>query len=136
MTEGLQTLMGLLLLLGVTKSRNLSINEIWEKGGLGINFIQSGMSQKRFSFLLCALHFDNIMDRQQSSAVDNIVPVSYIFERLILNCQKNYKLGAMTTTDEQPVGFRRRCRFHMYMPKNQQSMGLKYMPLCMIYIFT
>jgi hypothetical protein len=47
--------MGLLLLLGMTKSRNLHVNEIWEKGGLGIDFIQSAMSQKRFSFLLHAL---------------------------------------------------------------------------------
>jgi hypothetical protein len=34
--EELQTLMGLLLLLGVTKSRNLNLSEIWEKDGLGI----------------------------------------------------------------------------------------------------
>jgi hypothetical protein len=47
-TEGLQILMGLLLLLGVTKLRNLSLSEIWEKGGLGIDFIQSVVSQKRF----------------------------------------------------------------------------------------
>jgi hypothetical protein len=75
MTEELQTLMGLLLLLGMTKSRNLSLNEIWEIGGFGIDFIQSAMSQKRFSFLLHALRSDNIMDRQKRSAVHNLAPV-------------------------------------------------------------
>jgi hypothetical protein len=67
--EELQTLMGLLLLLGVTKLRNLDFSEIWEKGGFGIDFIHSAMSQERFSFLLHVLGFDNIMDRQYRSAV-------------------------------------------------------------------
>jgi hypothetical protein len=47
--EELETLMGLLLLLGVTRWRNLSLNDIWMmKDGLGINFIQSAVSQERF----------------------------------------------------------------------------------------
>jgi hypothetical protein len=78
MREELQTLMGLLLLLDVTKSRNINLNEIWEKGGLSIDFIQSAMSQKRFSFLLLALHFDNIMDRKQKNVVDNLAPIREI----------------------------------------------------------
>jgi hypothetical protein len=55
--EELQTLIGLLLL-WVTKSKNISRNEIWEKAVLGVDFIQSGMSQERFLSLLCALRFD------------------------------------------------------------------------------
>jgi hypothetical protein len=61
--------------------------------------------------LLC---FDNIMGRQQKSAVDNLAPVQDMFDKFILNGQKNYSLGSMTTTDEQLVGFRGRCRFCMF----------------------
>jgi hypothetical protein len=80
----------------MTKSRNLCLNEIWEKG----DFIQSAMSRKTLSFLLHALRFDNITDRQHRSVDDNLAPVRDMFQRFILNCQKNYSLGSMTTTDE------------------------------------
>jgi hypothetical protein len=74
------------------------------------------------------------MDRQQRSAVDNLASFRYMFERFVLNCQKNYVSGGhITTTDEQPLGFRGRYRFCMYMPKKkQQIMDLKYMPLRML----
>jgi hypothetical protein len=50
MTDEVQTFTHLLLLLGTTKQRNLKLNEIWEKGGLDVDFIQSAASNKGFSF--------------------------------------------------------------------------------------
>jgi hypothetical protein len=55
------------------------------RGGLGMDFIQSAMFQKRFSFLLSGLRLDNIMDRRQGNVVDNLAPVKVMFERFILN---------------------------------------------------
>jgi hypothetical protein len=68
--------MGLLLL--TWPNQEICLNEIWEKVGLGIDFIQSAMSQKRFSFLLRSLHFDNIMDTQGRSVADNLGRLIYV----------------------------------------------------------
>jgi hypothetical protein len=78
---------------------------------LGIDFIQGGRVQEKVLFLLRNLRFDNIMDRQERSVVDNLVTDRGVFGRFVSNCQKNYSSGAMTTIDEQMVGFRATCRF-------------------------
>jgi molybdate-binding protein len=54
-----------------------------------------------------------------------------MFERVILNCQKNYSLEAMTTTDENWFASEEDTDSTCVCQEKQQSMGLKYIPLRM-----
>jgi hypothetical protein len=90
-TEELQTLMDFLLLLGNQIKKSQSQRNLGERWIL----FRVVCLKKGFHF------FDNIMDRQQRSAVDNLAPVQDVFDKFVLNCHKNYSLGSMITTDEQ-----------------------------------
>jgi len=58
MTE-IHALIGILLLLGATKSSKESTASIWAKDGTGKPICIAAMSQKRFLFLVYCLRFDD-----------------------------------------------------------------------------
>ena len=67
MTE-ICALIGILLLLGATKSSKESTASIWVKDGTGKPICIAAMSQKHFLFLVYCLHFDDSTTRAQAKS--------------------------------------------------------------------
>nr|CAH7763851.1 unnamed protein product [Callosobruchus chinensis] len=83
------------------------------------------MSMARFSFLLCALRFDDHTTRSTRVKNNPLAAFSDIFDIFFRNCKQAYSPGVNVTVDEMLVAFRGRCRFRMYMPNKPAKYGIK-----------
>lgn len=81
------------------------------------------MSKNRFETLLNCLRFDDASTRDERRSTDKAAPISQLFDKLIQNCKKVCSIGSYACIDEMLVGFRGRCSFKMYMPKNPINMA-------------
>lgn len=128
--EEMKAVLGLLVLAGVTKSRSLKLENLWDRTKLGIPVFNATMSITRFRFLLRCMRFDDINDRVERKELDNVAPIREIFEIFVANCQNNYSLGEYVTIDEQLLSFRGKCKFRMYIPNKPAKYGIKVFALC------
>ncbi|XP_035210463.1 uncharacterized protein LOC118184844 [Stegodyphus dumicola] len=87
-------------------------------------------SERRFSFLLDCLRFDEKDTREERKKTDKLAAIRQIWEILIENCKKYYKPSSYTTIDEQLIGFRGRCPFRMYIPSKPNKYGIKVIMIC------
>ena len=126
MTE-IRALIGILLLLGATKSSKESTASIWAKDGTGKPICTAAMSQKRFLFLVYCLRFDDSTTRAQRTADDKLAPIRNIrvYDKFVASCEANYTPGTGRTVDEFLHGFRGRCSFKQYIPNKPSKYGIK-----------
>lgn len=102
------------------------IERIFATDGTGRDIFRCVRSKNRFAFLLICLRFDNRDDRDMRKHHDLTVAISQVFNRFVANSQNVYE---NVSIDKMLVGFRRKCRFKMYMPSKPCKYGLKI--LCM-----
>ncbi|KAJ8964144.1 hypothetical protein NQ314_005096 [Rhamnusium bicolor] len=115
----------LLYLGGVLRSSHLRVSDLWETDGTGVEAFRLTMSLKRFKFLLRCLRFDDIRDRTEREALDNLAAVRKMFDEFVARCKINYVVGYTVTIDEMLEGFRGRCGFRQYIKSNPARYGLK-----------
>lgn len=126
-----KALIGLLYLAGCLKSNHLSVHDLWDRNGCGVERFWVTMSEQRFLFLLRHIRFDNTDTRQERRQYDKFTPVRSIFEIFTQNCGKSYTISEFATVDEMLLGFRGRCSFRQYMPQKPNKYGLKvYATVC------
>lgn len=87
----LLALFGLLFLIGVNKGNHTGTNELWTTDGTGIAMLRACMSNKRFSFLLRHLRFDD--EKANKKRIDKLSPIRFFLDSFITNCKSSYTLG-------------------------------------------
>lgn len=121
----IKALIGLLYLSGLLKSSKLSVDEIWDRKGTGVEMFWLTMSKLRFLFLLRHLRFDDRTTREERKKTDKLAPIREVFDIFVSSCRKHYSISQNATIDEMLLGFRGRCGFRQYIPSKPNKYGLK-----------
>ena len=120
----IQAFIGVLLLLGATKSSMEALSSIWEQDGTGKPLCISAMSQKRFTFISYCLRFDDKLSREERKKNDKLAPIREIL-MFVHACHSNYTPGFDCIVDESLLSFRGRCGFKQYIPNKASKYGIK-----------
>lgn len=121
----IRAFIGLLYMQAVFKSNHEDLRSLWATDGTGREIFRCTMSLSRFSFLLCALRFDDPTTRATRVKENPLAAFSNIFDTFFQNCKQAYSPGAYVTVDEMLVAFKGRCKFRMYMPNKPAKYGIK-----------
>jgi len=85
---------GMLYMCAVTKSNEVDTDDLWrDDGTTGLEFCRAVMSRYRFNFLVTALRFDYINDRQLRREIDRLAQIRYVFDTFVKNCKSNYSVS-------------------------------------------
>lgn len=125
----LRAYLGLLILAGVYRSNNESLEELWDDSE-GRPIFKATMQIRRFTRITESLRFDDKRTRPQRQARDKLSAIRDIFEKWVTQCKKCYNPGESVTVDEQMVPFRGRCPFRQYMKSKPDSYGIKIWVCC------
>ena len=120
---------GLLILAGVYRSKNESINEMWSLAD-GRAIFPATMSKNRFWSLLRFCRFDDAETREARSKDDKLAPIRELWSMLLVRLQECYSPDGSLTVDEQLVSTRNRFSFRQYMPSKPGKYGLKIFWCC------
>lgn len=130
--DELKALIGVLIQSGAKQDCHHTLEEMFSPQH-GAPLYRATMSEKRFSFLLRCLRFDDTSDvreREQRKASDKFTLFRNIFEKFVGNCKKHYIPGQRMTIDEQLLGFRGNCPFRVYIPSKPNKYGIKIIMAC------
>lgn len=125
----LRALIGLLYYSAFFKSNNEDLEALFSTDGTGRDIFRATLSLKRTLTLLACLRFDDKTNREVRQVNDRSAAISWLFNKLVFNSQKNYSIGEYACIDEMLVGFRGRCSFRMYMGSKPEKYGIKIMIL-------
>lgn len=125
--------LGILLLLGTLKKRDIEIDEIWSEKENALHRVPqiiATMSRQRFKMLSRYLTFDNLLTRQAECVNDpKFFKCREMLEHVRQKCLRAYEPSAHLSVDECLYSFRGRCSFKQYMPKKPAKYGLKFWQL-------
>lgn len=121
----IKAVIGLLYLAGMKKSSHVTLKDLWETDGLGLDLFRCVMSLSRFAFLLLALRFDNVLTRDDRKQFDRLAPVREMFTQLVENFQKYYSPSHFMVLDEKLEAFRGKCPFRQFIKNKPAKYGLK-----------
>ena len=117
---------GLLLLMGVLRSRKESVHHMWSaQKGFCRPVFAATMSRDRFVSIKRYLRFDDLQTRVQRRQDDKLAAIREIFERFVRNCKESMNPTAELTIDEHFIAFRGNCPFRVYMPTKPGKYGIK-----------
>jgi hypothetical protein len=121
--------MGLLLLLGVWKSSQEDLSEIWASN-TGRPIFRATMTLARFRELLRHLRFDDRNTREQRASEDKLAPIRDVWDMFQCQLSAVYRPSPFLTVDEQLVPTRGRCSFKQYIPSKPNKYGVKVFWIC------
>lgn len=122
--------LGVLILIGVYKSKNEDVALLWSRDD-GRPLFNKIMTRQRFQQILKVLRFDDAASRhQQRTATDKLQPIKECFEMWNAFLRDAYIPGESMTVDEQLVTFRGRCPFRQYIPSKPGRYGIKIWAIC------
>ena len=125
----LRKVIGTLLLVGVYKSSNEDLSQLWHMEH-GRPIFCKIISRNRFQNILRVLRFDDAAARRSARSPNKFSPIRNVFEIWNKSQLDAYVLGTNLTIDEQPVTFRGRCPFRQYMPSKPRKYGIKIWAIC------
>lgn len=125
----LHALIGLIIYIGAHKLCKTSTEVIWHRMR-GLRIVPCVMPQRRFSFLVNCLRFDDRHTRSERKILDPLAPIRDLWDSLIKNCIAHFNPGCHVTVDEQLLAFRGKCPFRMFIPSKTAKYGLKIVMLC------
>ena len=125
----LKCLIACLIMAGTRKDNHLSAEHMFSSI-YGCTFYKSLFSEKRFSFLIRCLRFDDQTTRRIRMQTDKFAHIRDLWDCVMTNCKNNYKAGQTVTVDEQLLAFRGRCAFRMYIPNKPAKYGIKLFMVC------
>lgn len=125
----LNVFIGVLILIGVYKSRNEPVIQLWSKND-GRAIFNKAMSRNRFQELLRCLRFDDAAARRAKQTKDKLQPIRECFDMWNVYLRELYNPGWCMTVDEQLVTFRGRCPFRQYIPSKPGRYGIKFWAIC------
>ena len=119
----------IVLILGVTKKRNVMIQEIWSPTSVHYQeFVTLIMSRNRFQQLSRYLAFDNVDTRRPSDT--KFRKMENVFSQFQNNIRTAFEPDSHVTIDETLYAFRGNCPFRQFMPSKPAKYGLKYFCMC------
>jgi hypothetical protein len=92
--EELKAFIGLLILIGVTRGRNESLDQLWSNEW-GRPICRATMSKERFKEFLRFIRFDDKDTRQERRATDKLAAIREIFDYIAEACKKTMKCQNM-----------------------------------------
>jgi hypothetical protein len=116
--------LGLLILIGVYKSENENVSQLWSKLD-GRPIFNSIMSRDGFKMILRVLRFDNATERRKNRGEDKLQPIREIFDMWNENLRDAFVPGSCMMVDEQLLTFRGRCPFRQFIPSKPGKYGIK-----------
>ena len=118
-----------LLLVGVYKSSNEDLSQLWHMEH-GRPIFCKIISRNHFQHELRVLRFDDAAARRSARSPDKFSPIRNVFEIWNKSLLDAYVPGPNLTIDEQLVTFRSRCPFRQYMPSKPGKYGIKIWAIC------
>lgn len=112
--DEIKSLIVLLILTGLLRTKNQKLDELWGQSKLGVNAFRLTMNMKRFKFLLSCIHFDDITDREFRVKTDNLAMIRGVFELFSDNCKNNYTVGENVTINEQIIEYKGKSPSDLY----------------------
>ncbi|CAK9827526.1 PiggyBac transposable element-derived protein 4 [Anthophora retusa] len=88
------------------------------------------MSRDRFTDILRYIRFDHSATREARKMDDKLAPIRHVTDTFVKNCKSCYNASDIGCVDEQPVTFRGRCSFKVYMPSKPGKYEIKIWTLC------
>ena len=122
--EECEAFIGLLLLAGVYRGNQESLEELWSRK-CGRPVFLATMSLKRFKMILRFCRFDNKNTREERRATDKLAAIRDVWTMFVSTLRIYYIPGTDLTVDEQLVPFRGRCPFRQYIPSKPAKYGIK-----------
>lgn len=122
--QELKAFIGLLILIGVTKGRNESLDQLWSNEW-GRPIFRASMSKERFKEFLRFLRFDDKDTRQERRITDKLAAIREIFDHIATSCKAHYEMSEYVAVDEMLSGFRGKCPFRVYIPSKPAKYGMK-----------
>ena len=129
--KDMKAFIGLVILRGVYRAHNESLEELWSAEH-GRSIFRATMPLYKFKEMGRYLRFDNRDTRNGRLARDKCAAVRLLIEGFVENSQKCYRPGenGSVTIDEQLYAYRGRCRYIQYMASKPAKYGLKFWALC------
>ena len=125
----LRKVIGTLLLVGVYKSSNEDLSQLWHMEH-GRPIFCKIILRNHFQNLLRFLRFDDATARRSARSPDKFSPIRNVFEiwnKFLLDA---YAPRLNLTINEQLVTFRGCCPFRQYMPSKPGKYGIKIWAIC------
>ncbi|XP_046658756.1 piggyBac transposable element-derived protein 4-like [Homalodisca vitripennis] len=114
------------ILSGCLGSGRKHTKHIWDNNrGSGVESCYLTMSENRFHFLMRCMRFDDIRDRPQRKAVDNLAHIRSFFELIVQKFKTFFTPSEYCTVDEHLLKFRGNCQFKIYIPSKPGKYGIK-----------
>lgn len=126
----IKAVIGILYMLGVLRSRQLSLDEIWARDGTGIDWFYCVMSKDRFKILLRALRFDEKRTRAERLKEDKITHIRILLTRFKNNSKSSYELSRTVTVDEMLFRFMGRWGSKRKMKNKPAKEGILLYAIC------
>ncbi|XP_041850284.1 uncharacterized protein LOC121645717 [Melanotaenia boesemani] len=120
----LKAFIGLLILVGVYRSRDETTRSLWAEG-TGRAIFKATMSQKKFGKIAAMLRFDDQLHRPRRMIDTRLAAIWPVWESWAPRLQMVYNPGVEVCVDEQLVPFRGRCPFVQYFPHSSDRYGIK-----------
>jgi hypothetical protein len=128
-TDELLRYLGILILIGVYRSKNEPISELWSRER-GRPIISGSMARDRFQQISRVLRFDDASTRRQRRTTDKLAPIRTVFDVWQATLEDAFVPFENVTVDEQLLTYRGRCPFIQYIPSKPGKYGIKFWMLC------
>ncbi|XP_050982427.1 uncharacterized protein wu:fj13e08 isoform X2 [Labeo rohita] len=127
--EELKAFIGLSLLIGVERSCDVPIRELF-MDPLQNPVYRATMSVRRYQDLHRFLQFDNKKTRMAREASDHMAAFRNVWDLFMINCRKRFIPQDCVTVGEQFVPFQGRCKFVQHLPSCPTKSGIKIFWMC------
>ena len=101
-SEEMWAFIGLLILAGVHRAKNETLDELWSMIN-GRTIFRATMTKNRFRSLLQFCRFDNKATREKRLKVDKLAPIRDLWIMFLARLQICYTPGGSLTVDEQLI---------------------------------
>ena len=125
----LQAYIGLLILVGVYKSKGEATARLWA-ADTGRVIFPATMSLKKFYLLSRVIRFYDRKTRQGQRELDKLAAIQDVWDKWVQQLPLLYNPGPNVTVDECLVAFHDRCPFKQYMPSKPAKYGIKILAAC------
>ncbi len=120
---------GILIILGLTKKRNIDVDQIWSPSSIHyFEYVTLIMSRNRYQIISRYLTFDYV--DASTASTSKFRKMQYIFSEFQQKCSALFEPHSHVCIDETLYAFLGHCSFRQYMPKKPAKYGINYFCMC------